>query len=101
MKKIIFCISCLFLVSSSTFAGPGTKGGNPVKARFIMAREKVLRILSTPQALEYFNVNQVALMKAKLTVFSSNLESSDCDEIYENKLCWYNSNPKKHRKPLK
>ncbi len=96
-----FVILLTLLFSFKSFAGPGTKGDDPIKARFIMARDQAIRILSSPQASDFFPRKQLDLMRAKLWSAESVVDLEDCDEVYDSRLCWYNTNPKKPKPPLR
>jgi hypothetical protein len=99
LKIKIFALIAVFfgLHSKQAVAGDSAHGSEPMKDRFIIARQQAIRVLGSPEATNYFTASQIVQMVLKLLSTDPRTDQN----CYERKLCWYNVNSDVMLPPLK
>jgi len=99
MKFLFFALVSIFVFNTPSFGGEsGAHGADPMKDRFIMAKDGAITILKSPKSQAFFTKGQLKLMVEKLQTPDPNAPTTLC---FEQKLCWYNTDPTNPQPPLR
>jgi len=79
-------------------AGDTGHGNDPMKDRYILGRKRIVEIYKSDVLKKYFTRDERQRMVAKLLTPDPKADKKNC---FEQKLCWYNTDPTNPQQPLK